>query len=156
DGDFAKATKFYRESIVNASAALARARDQEHEAAVARYSIAKNLALGLGQCLREQGRLEDAYTVVVAGRLLFEFTKDVSLTLYAEQLLASIERGTAGESSGDHLLDSARTRLEECVKFFAKRPGDDSFRSRYELALVLMQQGELPAAREMMKSVLAS
>lgn len=103
-GDFAGATRAYRESIVNAAAGPATAISQKvskeelrDEEAAARYSIAKALALGLGQCLREQGRLEEAYPLVVAGRLLLQSSGDESLMFHAQQTLASIERGTAGE-----------------------------------------------------------
>jgi Tetratricopeptide repeat len=153
DGQFANAIVLYRKSIVNAAAGLATAREQaaksrrekkaeEAEASATRYSIAKALSLGLGQCMREQGRLDDAHMVAIAGRLLLETSADLALTMHSQQLLASIERGTAGESDAP-LLASARARLKECVDFFAGRRGDESFRSRYELALVYMQQGAL-------------
>jgi hypothetical protein len=160
-GKFSEATRLYRDSIVNAAAGPATARAEaataeelQNEEAAARYSIAKALALGMGQCLREQGRLEEAYPVVVAGRLLLDASGDRALIFHAQQTLASIERGTAGERE-QRLLKSARKRLEECIEYFSDPQRDEWFRSRYELALVYMQQGLLPRARRLMQMVRA-
>jgi hypothetical protein len=113
----------------------------------ARYSIAKALALGLGQCLREQGRFEDAHTVVVAGRLLLDLTEDAMLRNHARLLLGSIERGAAGETD-DERLRSARLNLEESARFFDARDGESWYRAHYELALTKMQQRQIPDARD--------
>lgn len=151
-GAYDQATSLYGASFQSAERRLF-ARGKRHvvsseEAAAARYSIGKTFALGLGQCLREQGRFEDARTVVIAGRLLLELTPDHVLNNYSGLLLGSIERGMAGESD-PALLATARTRLDAAVLFFKDVASDPWFRAHYELALALMQAGEIvPARRE--------
>jgi DNA-binding XRE family transcriptional regulator len=158
-GNHAEATSMYREAIVNAAAgpANAKADDEppeeiQHAEAVARYFIAKALSLGLGPCMREKGYLDQAYPFVVAGLMLLEDSGDRALIFHAQQTLASIERGTAGERERQ-LLKTARKRLEECVDFFSDFRREEWFRSHYELALVYMQQGLLPKARAAMLEV---
>jgi tetratricopeptide (TPR) repeat protein len=164
---FGRAATMYRKSLVNAAELLtahrryAVRRDGRkktksaiaHEIRATEYSIGKALALGLGQCLREQGRLEEAHTVVVAGRLLLDLGHDKDLAFHARLLLGSIERGSAGNTDVT-LLASARTHAAECVEHFMKHPGDVWLRAHYELALVLMQQGELVQAKSVMAKVL--
>jgi exonuclease VII small subunit len=159
ESDFQGATRMYRKSLVSASLLRSRRNnkaaddDAGHESEVAQYSIGKALALGLGQCLREQGRLEEAHMAVVAGKLLLDLGRDTDLSHHAWLLLGSIERGTAGRR--DHvLLESAHKHLDKCAKHFAKHKGDVWFRSRYELALVKLQQRDLDGARAEMTDVL--
>ena len=158
-GNHEEAARSYRESIVNAAAGPVTANDERASAneiaieeAASIYSTGKAMALGIGQCLREQGRFEEAYPMVLAGLLLLERSGDLTLIRHAQQTLASIERGTAGERE-ERLLRSASMRLERCVEFFKEPRRDEFFRSRYELGLVYMQQGLLPQARELMQLV---
>ncbi|HYR28411.1 MAG TPA: tetratricopeptide repeat protein [Thermoanaerobaculia bacterium] len=157
--DFPRATVMYRKSLVSASLLSSQRRRKSgdnvvsHETAAAQYSIGKALALGLGQCLRAQGRLEEAHMSVVAGKLLLDLGEDTDLSYHAWLLLGSIERGTAGRSD-KALLESARKHLEECAVHFERHLGDVWFRSRNELGLVLLQQGQLDDARREMGAVL--
>jgi Tetratricopeptide repeat len=155
------AIKWYRKAITSASARYqavleAKLADREyndHEMEAAQYSIAKTLALGLGHCFREQGRLEEAHTVVVAGQLLLGKSPDTDLTYYAVLLRGSIERGAAGEKNHE-LLRSAATTLKSCAKHFKARRGDVGFRWRYEHALLLMQQNDLAGAEREINEML--
>lgn len=117
-----------------------------YETAASQYAMGKALALGLGQCLREQGRLEEAQMAVVAGQMLLDAGHDRTLAQHARLLLGSIERGAAGNKD-QPLLESARHHLEECARFFEGHRGDVWFRSQYERTLVLMQQGDLKQAK---------
>ncbi|HET7436855.1 MAG TPA: hypothetical protein VFN10_19255, partial [Thermoanaerobaculia bacterium] len=159
NSDFPRATFMYRKSLVSASLLssqrLRKAESQvtSHETEAAQYSIGKALALGLGQCLREQRRLEEAHMSVVAGKLLLDLGSDADLSYHAWLLLGSIERGTAGRSDKP-LLDSAYAHLADCALHFEKHEGDVWFRSRYELGLVLLQQERLAEARHEMTAVL--
>jgi len=122
------------------------------EAEAARYSIGKAL-FGLAQCLREQGRLEEAHMSVIAGKVLLDLGRDADFSHHAWLLLGSIERGTAGRDD-TALLESARGHLQSCANYFAGHTGDVWYRSRYELALALLQQGRLDEARKKMAAVL--
>jgi tetratricopeptide (TPR) repeat protein len=150
DGNFSDAIALYGESFQSAERRIVTARKLKTvgpaDEAAARYSIGKTFALGLGQCLREEGRFEEAHTVVIAGRLLLELTPDRVLSNHAGLLLGSIERGMAGESN-PALLKSARTRLDDAVGVIDSLDSDSWFRAHYELALALMQAGEIASAR---------
>jgi hypothetical protein len=158
-----RAIAMYQDSLMSASLRLdiARKKDAEepgkgvmsHEAEAAQYSVAKILALGLGQCLREQSRLKEAQTQVLAGRLLLSIGADRELSHYALLLLGSIERSIAGEDRPD-ILDHAYDKVEACAKHFKNHPGEVGNRARLELALVTMQKGDSAAASEMLTAML--
>lgn len=152
--DFLGATEMFRKSLVNASARFEKAGDEHpSEKEAAQYSIGKALGLGLAQCFLEQGRLEEARTVVVAGRLLLEQTPDLIHRYYARHLLGSIERSSARDSDLK-LFESARGHLEACVAFFGREKPAVAFRSRYELGQISLLLGELDAAEAAMKVVI--
>ena len=147
---FGHAIDMYRASLTSAAERVDESRQEkkpiESDRAAARYSIGKALALGLGQCLREQGRLAEAHTVVIAGKLLLDLTSDRALQNHARLLLGSIERGSAGETNPP-LLNSARDHLDACVNYFDVHGGDSWFRAHYERALAKMQAHDLAEAR---------
>lgn len=171
-----EAMKMYRHSLMSASQRLdiaRRAHDDdvnapEHDAnapehddafldnevEAARYSVAKTLALGLGQCLREQGRLEEAHTQVVAGRLLLNLGADRELSQYARLLLGSIERSIAGEDNKPEVLQHASDQIADCAEYFKGHKGEVGNRARLELALVKMQQRRPDEARAMLETML--
>ncbi len=164
-----EAIKSYRQSLMSASKRLDNVRRMRREKGstpeyqekmastieAARYSMAKTLALGLGHCLREEGRLEEAHTQVVAGMVLLNLGKDRELSRYAELLLGSIRRSLAGESDDQtELLDQAGQQIAECAEHFEKHEGEVGLRSRLELALIAMQQKHLPEARARLESML--
>ncbi len=157
ESDFSRSIEMYRASL---SKAAERISERQHRSQVrpvdrsaARYNIGKALALGLGQCMREQGRLAEARTVVIAGRLLLDLTPDTVLRHHARMLLGSIERGSAGEDNVE-LLTSARENLNACVAFFDEHGGDPWFRAHYELALAMMQQRQTAEARREITTML--
>lgn len=167
EGDEVKATKMYRRSLMNAADRLAAIRIKRkkvdptdeinarwsYELRAATYGVAKTLALGLGHCLREQSRLEEAHTVIVAGSLLLN--ADEQLAYYATLLLGSIERSMAGETNKP-LLARARTQIDDCAEYFATHHGEVGTRARLESALVIMQQRQVPEAKERLHRLLAS
>lgn len=161
DSQYTEATSFYRQSLLSA-AEVAHYRQRKSddrngndvEIRAAQYTTGKALALGLAQCLREQGRLDEAYTSVVAGKVLLDLSADQDLAQHARLLLGSIERGAAGRKDVA-LLASARAHLEATAAHFKDHRGDVWFRSRYELALALMQQGHNEEAREMITAALS-
>jgi hypothetical protein len=175
ESDFLRATMLYRRSLTNAAELLSAERRYAEsdagaaapkpalmdartgstvgeETLAAQYTLGKVLALGLGQCLREQGRLEEAQMVVVAGRLLLDLSHDRDLSHHARLLLASIQRGAAGEKDLE-LLRSARAHVDACAEYFKHHHGDVWYRARYERGLVLMQEGELDAATAEMRTL---
>ncbi|HEY0371795.1 MAG TPA: hypothetical protein VGD79_07320 [Thermoanaerobaculia bacterium] len=152
-----KATLMFRQSILSASSALALARQYKGDAVAideraAQYSIAKAIALGMGHCLREKGRVEEAHTVVVAGQLLLGLGSDRELANRAAVLLASVERGAAGEQDRDY-LEMALKHLDECSAF-KERPADAGYQWRYEHALVQMQRKNLNKAEEEIRALI--
>lgn len=170
EGNEIKATRMYHDSLMSASQRLDIAKLAHHEDAnapasddaflrnefeAARYSVAKTLALGLAQCLREQGRLEEAHTQAVAGRLLLNLGPDRELSHYAQLLLGSIERSIAGEDRPD-ILKSATDHITNCAKYFKDHKGEVGYRSRLELALVTMHHGRYGEARAMLEAILSS
>ena len=153
-----KATLMFRQSILSASSALALARHYKGDAVAideraAQYSIAKAIALGMGHCLREEGRVEEAHTVVVAGQLLLGLGSDRELANRAAVLLASVERGAAGEHDRDY-LDMALTHLDACAAF-KERAADAGYQWRYEHALVQMQRKDLSTAEDEIRALIA-
>jgi tetratricopeptide (TPR) repeat protein len=163
------AIQAYRQSLMSASKRLDNARkrreltptpdpNREKMASAieaARYSMAKTLALGLGHCLREEGRLEEAHTQVVAGMALLNLGEDRELSHYAQLLLGSIRRSLAGESEESaELLERANQQIADCAEHFTKHEGEVGLRSRLELALIAMQQKHLPEARTVLESML--
>jgi len=163
DCDEAKSIAMYRQSLMSASHHLdvVHGTDDDEvapkssvgEEEAAQYSVAKTLALGLGQSLREQGRLEEAHTQVIAGRLLLNIGADTELSHYARLLLGSIERSMAGENQDPELLERAQGRIEKCEQKFRDHPGEIGYRARLELALVMMQKQKLEKAREMLETI---
>ncbi len=151
------ASRMYRESLMSASDHFIKARKSDdfrkEEFEAARYSVGKTLALGLGQVLREQGRLEEARTQVVAGLVLLNLSEDEGLVNYASLLLGSIERSIAGERRSP-LLERARDRIIDCSDSFKDHKGEVGYRSRLELALVAMQENRLDEARESVEKML--
>ncbi len=161
------AAEFYRKSLENAAALLAahvryaqekseRTPTLADEIAAAHHAIGLTLALGLGQSLREQGRLREAQLVVVAGQTLLDLSHDRVVAHYARLLLGSIQRGSARQQDQD-LLSEAFGHVRACVSFFEEnlKDADVWFRSRYELALVIMQQGDTNEARKVANKLLA-
>lgn len=152
-----KATVMFRQSILSASSALALAHQYKGESVAideraAQYSIAKAIALGMGHCLREKGRVEEAHTVVVAGQLLLSLGSDRELANRAAVLLASVERGAAGEEHRDY-LEMALNHLDECAAF-KERSADAGYQWRYEHALVQMQRKNLNKAEEEIRTLI--
>lgn len=161
DGKHLDAAELYRKSLDNAGALLAaevryakekpeRAAKLADETAAAHHSMGLTLALGLGQSLREQGRLREAQLVVVSGQTLLDASHDRVLANYARLLLGSIQRGSARQRD-QSLLTEALTNVRACATFFEKnlKDADVWYRSRYELALVIMQQGDADEARRL-------
>jgi tetratricopeptide (TPR) repeat protein len=155
------AIAMYRESLMSTSKRLDIARltkktkkaFMRDEIKAAQYSLAKTLALGLGQCLREQARLEEAHTQVVAGQLLLNLGADKQLSHYASLLLGSIERSMAGEGRTE-LLEHASEQITACAGYFKSHHGEVGRRSRLELALVRMQEKKLDEAKRMLEAML--
>ena len=161
---YTAATTMYRECLVKASARfsnpqaesisagsssgeeLAELRKIEKDAA--RYTVAKILTFGLGRAFFEQGRLEEARSVVVAGELLLEATHDIIYRVHANLLLGAIERDAA--SATDELtLRSARARLDDCLVFFASKRSHMRLRAEYELGLLELRVGNFARAEEL-------
>jgi hypothetical protein len=154
DRAFREATLLFRQSLTSASERFSAARaDDVHERQAAQYAIGKALALGLAQCLLDQGRLEEAHTVVIAGRMLLELTPDVIHRHYAQQLLGSIER-TSARDTDTALLASARSHLADSAKFFGHQKPSAALRARYELGLIDLHLGKADAAERQLRAVL--
>jgi hypothetical protein len=161
----AEAFTMYRQSLMSASERfdIARAAHEKapnnvsmkDEVKAARYSVAKTLALGLAQCLREDGKLEQAHSQVVAGRLLLNLGEDRELALYAQVLLCSIERSLFGENNQKR-LDLIAEQIAECAEHFKDHHGEIGYRSRLEVALIKMQRRSLAEARRLLEEMLES
>lgn len=152
--DFLQATVLFRKSLAKASKRFAHAMNDDMEREAAQYSVGKASALGLGQALLDQGRMEEAHGMAVAGHMLLELTTDHVHRNFARQLLGSIQRKSTRDSDTE-LLGEAAEHLEESLKFFAARKHAAAFRSRYELALIALHRRELDAAEQAMRQLLA-
>ncbi|HYC63034.1 MAG TPA: hypothetical protein VEK79_26070 [Thermoanaerobaculia bacterium] len=151
---FLEASVMFRKSLVAASVRFSNAgggRDLERQAA--QYSVAKALCLGLAQSLLDQGRLHEAHTVVVAGRMLLDLTPDLVHRSYAQQLLGAIERASARDRDA-FLLAAARKNLEQCVGFFSQHKPAAAFRARYELGLIDLHLGDSVSSEKRLSGLL--
>lgn len=152
--DFLEATVEFRKSLDRASRRLSEAGDNAVERQAAQYSVGKALGLGLAQALLDQGRMEEAHTVAVAGVMLLDLTPDLVHRHYARQLLGSIQRSSARDGDCDQdLLIRAEKDLASCEDFFAAKKPSAVFRSRYERALIALHRGQLDAAEQAMRAL---
>lgn len=156
--NYTRATAMFRHSVVSASRGLAAARSREIKdlalaERAAQYSIAKAIALGMGHCLHEQGRVEEAHTLIVAGQLLLGLGRDRVLADHAALLLASVERGAAGERNKEY-LEAAANRLKSCAGVFENQLADTGYQWRYERALLEMQRGNLDTAETQIRELI--
>lgn len=154
---FADATTLFRQSLVHAAGRFAEAadatgekRDREREAS--QYNIGKAMALGLGQCFLEQGRLEEAHTVVIAGLLLLEQTEDDVHRHYARLLLGTIEVASWTPDS-ETSLDSTRRHLETAYDFFLRTQIGLAFRAMAQLAQMELDRDDLDAAEQRLQDL---
>jgi tetratricopeptide (TPR) repeat protein len=151
--DFLGATVQFRNSLVSAGTRVENAKPSDDvERQAAQYSVAKAL-VGLAQCLLDQGRMEEARTVAVAGRMLLDLTHDVIHRAYARQLLGSIERSSARDSD-KKLLASAKDHLQGSLDVFDAVKPSAAFRSRYELGLIDLHLDKLASARKRLRAML--
>lgn len=151
---FDQAIALYHESLLNVQSRLEHKTSQDSfsdktleqqraiiqtEVSAAAYSTGKILALGIGNCYLEQGRLAEAHSAVFAGILLLQKSQDTIHQNYAHVILAEIERTLSYGSDGS-LISLAEKRLEKSIAFFQKEKIALAFRARYQLALLHMHR----------------